>query len=184
MLTSAPGKHASLVSRHRRAGNGARGFTLIEVAVVMLLIAILLGMTGVRLMRDRSDIVRDEASRLVIALQNAQQQAVLEGRPYALELTQDGYRFLYYVIDGNKGKWQPAPAIDLMAPHALPRPLAINATSADKKSDTQNNLVLFDPSGDLAAFSFAIRFDDVVWYVSGQNDGRIRASTILEPTTT
>ena len=43
-----------------------RGFTLIEVAVVMLVIVIVLGIVSVNLEADRDSIVRDEANRLAL----------------------------------------------------------------------------------------------------------------------
>ena len=48
-----------------------RGFTLIEVAVVMLVIVIVLGIVSVNLEPDRDSIVRDEANRLALLLQTA-----------------------------------------------------------------------------------------------------------------
>jgi general secretion pathway protein H len=165
--------------RFLQPARAARGFTLIELAVVMLLLVILLGMAGMRLTRDRPDIIRDEARRLVIMLQGAQQQAVLEGRPYAFALTRDGYRFLRA---DNAGKLHVVGG-EVLPPHTLPYPMKLESsktrTEADKRPD-----IVFDPSGDFGAFVLTLRFDEIRWYVEGSSDGEIRSSGVHEAPTT
>jgi len=58
----------------------APGFTLIELVVILLLLAIVLGMVGVNLARDDSGRLRDEAARLDVSIKAARQEAVLQGR--------------------------------------------------------------------------------------------------------
>lgn len=156
--------------------NTARGFTLIELAVVMFLLVIIIGLTGVRVSRDRSDIVRDEARRLALVLQNAQQQAILEGRLYAFTLTPDGYVFLQAGADRKLVPLSPA---DPLGPHALPYPVTVDLLKPESDSDLRG-LVLFDPSGDFTVFGFVFRLDDIAWYVQGYSDGQIRSSPSLD----
>ncbi|MBI3898583.1 MAG: GspH/FimT family protein [Gammaproteobacteria bacterium] len=157
----------------------ARGFTLIEIAVVLLLMVIVLGFVGVRLERDDNDMVHDEASRLVLALQGAQQQAILEGRLYAFELRRDGYGFLQFDADGKPAKIGSA---DPLGPHALSYHITLNPIkSATSDAKKRTDIVYFDPSGALDPFTFVLELHDSVWYVQGQNDGQIRASRSIEP---
>src|SRR3990167_5000413 len=65
-----------------RKGGGNNGFTLIEVAVVMLVIVIVLGIVSVNLEPDRDSIVRDEANRLALLLQTAQQECQAKSSPW------------------------------------------------------------------------------------------------------
>ena len=67
-----------------------RGFTLIEVAVVMLVIVIVLGIVSVNLEPDRETPVRDEARRLVLLLQTAQQESILQGKILAVAIERSG----------------------------------------------------------------------------------------------
>ncbi len=156
----------------------AHGFTLIELVVVMLVLTIILGMVGVRLTRDQTDILRDEAGRLVLVLQNAQQQAILEGQPYAFAFTDEGYRFLR--ID-TKGKLVPIEADELLAPRKLPPPLMLGPVKPRDATSRRPEVILFDPSGEFPAFAMVLTFGDISWYVQGSSDGSIQSSPVLAP---
>jgi len=71
-----------------------RGFTLIELAVIVLIVTIIIAAIGINLTRSDRDRVRDEAERLAVLIQAARDEAVLQGRVLVMELTDDGYRFL------------------------------------------------------------------------------------------
>lgn len=157
------------------------GFTLIEIVVVMLVLSIILGMVGVRLTRDQSDILRDEAQRLALVLQNAQQQAILEGRHYAFMLTSDGYQFL---LLNREGRLVPIRADELLGPRKMPPLMALApdrpAADATKRPDP----ILFDPSGEFPVFTMILRIGELTWYVQGRDDGQIQSTSTLQPAAT
>lgn len=156
-----------------------RGFTLIELVVVMLILTIILGMVGVRLTHDESDLIRDEARRLALVLQNAQEQAILEGRPYAFALTDDGYLFLRL---GDDGKLVPVQADAVLAPRRLPRSMTLYPHKpADDDARRRADLILFDPAGEFQAFTMVFEVGGLVWYVRGSADGRIESTSTPEP---
>ena len=94
------------------------GFTLIEILVVMLLLVIVIGMVGLSVSGDEHRAVREESERLSVLLHAVQQEAILQGKVYALELGLDGYEFL---ILGQDGKFQSlAQADDMLRPRTLP----------------------------------------------------------------
>ncbi|MFL6648467.1 MAG: GspH/FimT family protein [Sulfurifustis sp.] len=163
-----------------RAHSLISGFTLIEVVVVLLILSIILGLASMRLTRDESDVLRDEARRLALVLQNAQQQAILEGRPYAFQFVDGGYRFL---TPDKNGKLVPIQVDELLAPHRLPRPLAIAPSQPHGKMNERNDPILFDPSGEFPAFTIVLTADNLVWYVQGMNDGKILSSSTPERST-
>ncbi len=165
------------------------GFTLIEIVVVLLVLTIILGMAGVQLTRDDTDAVRDEARRLALVLQNAQQQAILEGRPYAFALTDDGYHFLRL---GEKNRLVPIEADEVLAPRRLPRAITLSphkfTEQTQKRADSMErtnkraDLILFDPSGEFPAFTLVFEVgQQAVWYVQGRTDGQIHSASTLEP---
>lgn len=158
-----------------RARFSLSGFTLIEIVVVMLVLSIILGMVSVRLTRDQSDILRDEAQRLALVLQNAQQQAILEGRYYAFAASADGYQFLSLNKDG---RLVPIRADELLGPRKLPAPMTLDpdrpAADATKRPDP----LLFDPSGEFPAFTMILSIGDLTWYVQGRDDGQIQSTPI------
>jgi len=152
---------------------------------VLLILAVVLSIVGVRLPRDRADVVKDEAQRLALLLQNAQQQAILESRPYGFVLTEDGYRFLE--LD-NEFRLVPARGEALLRARVLPplvrlAPLAPAAAAEGARPgpEGRRDLVLFDPSGDFAVFTFKLESDGIVWYVRGYPDGRILSTPFLDP---
>jgi len=158
------------------ARRAAAGFTLIELVVVMLILTIVLGMVGVRLTRDVRDTVRDEAERLALVLQSAREQAILEGRPYAFALTDEGYQFLRL---GDEGRLVPVRGDEILGPRRLPRALTLAPQRPAAAAPARADLILFDPSGEFPAFTMVFAADDVVWYVQGRTDGRIIASPTL-----
>ena len=181
MPTSVPGTRTSAAR-----GSGVRGFTLIEVVVVLLIITIILGMVGVNLTRNPSDVLRDEAQRLALVLQNAQQQAILEGRPYGFAFADDGYRFLRL---NDKGRLAPIEFDELLSPRQLPVPISLAAagSTADKTRSASAakppDLIVFDPSGEFPAFTLVLSVGDISWYVRGQSDGQVLSSPLAEPAT-
>lgn len=78
------------------------GFTLIELLVVLLIVGIIASLAVIAVRSGSLEDMAEEELRRVGALLNlASDQAVLEGREYALELNRDGYRFLRY----EGGQW-------------------------------------------------------------------------------
>lgn len=179
MRTSAPGTRVKASTAAPATCSRARGFTLIEVVVVMLVLTIILGIVGVRLTRDESDIIRDEARRLSTVLQSAQQQAILEGRLYAFAFADDGYRFLHLNADG---RLVPIEADELLGPHLLPAPIRLEPVQSKNDTDeTRRDLILFDPSGEFPAFTMIFSVGELAWYVRGRADGQITSSPQAEP---
>lgn len=165
------------------------GFTLLEIVVVVLIITIILGMVGVNLTRNSSDVLREEAERLAVVLQNAQQQAILEGRPYGFTFTDRGYRFLR--IDSS-GHLVAVETDELLAPHELPPALTLapetppGTTMAAKTTDEnkrRSRVIVFDPSGEFPAFTLVLSVGDFSWYVQGQSDGQVLSSPLPKAAT-
>ena len=159
-----------LRTHHRRGDQ--RGFTLIELAVIVLIITIIIAAIGINLTRSDRDRVRDEAERLALLVQAARDEAVLQGRVLVLELTEDGYRFLQLDDDG---KLTTVGAGDLLAPRALPAPITASADMKSGGAATKAGLV-FDPSGGLGPFRVTLRLNATEWHVHNLLDGEIRTS--------
>ena len=86
-----------------RVTRRARGFTLIEILVVMMIVAIVasvavlsLGVVG----DDRE--LRDEARRLASLVEVALDESMLQGREYGIEFTIDAYRFVEFDTLSNR----------------------------------------------------------------------------------
>ncbi|ATP47274.1 type II secretion system protein GspH [Pseudomonas putida] len=72
----------------------SRGFTLLELLLVMLLAGIALGVAGLAGGGDRQRLAYREAGLLLQVVQHARQQAVLEGQALGLRIDPHGYQLM------------------------------------------------------------------------------------------
>ena len=94
----------------RQAGRAARGFTLIEVMVVMVIIGIVLGMVSLNAIPSPRQNLEAEAQRLALLLQLARDEAIVRNRLVAFESDTRQYRFLVR----NEAVWEPVTRDDLL----------------------------------------------------------------------
>jgi general secretion pathway protein H len=71
-----------------------RGFTLLELLIVMVIVGITLGMVSFNAMPDDRQILQRDAQRIALLLQLARDEAIVRNRPIAFEAEADRYRFL------------------------------------------------------------------------------------------
>ena len=79
-----------------------KGFTLVEILVVMVIVGITLALIGLNLMTDDARVLRNEAQRLALLLEQARDEAVAGGEAIAWSAEGERYRFLR---QSEEGKW-------------------------------------------------------------------------------
>lgn len=72
----------------------ARGFTLLELLVVLVIAGLTLGMVSFNAMPSERQILLKESQRIALLLQLARDEAIVRNRPIAFEADQQGYHFL------------------------------------------------------------------------------------------
>jgi len=90
----------------------ARGFTLVELMVVMVIIGITLGLVSLNAIPSPRQNLQNEAQRLALLLQLARDEAIVRNRLVAFEADNQGYRF----IVRNDTRWDPVIEDDLLRP--------------------------------------------------------------------
>jgi general secretion pathway protein H len=75
----------------------SRGFTLIEVLVVMVLIGIIISMASLSLNpRDESELLKQDIKTLQALLHLAREEAIIKQRLLGLVFDKKGYQFVYW----------------------------------------------------------------------------------------
>lgn len=125
LLTSAPG---TLINRSiespltTSSSSRIRGFTLLELLVVIVIISILFTYATLTIRGSSpEDLIQEEATRLNRLVQLALEEAVLRNTEYGIEFNPHGYRFLYY----EEEKWHPMDDDKLLRERELPRDMEI-----------------------------------------------------------
>jgi hypothetical protein len=115
----------------------------VEVLVVVLLVAITLSFAVVNLGRDDREAVLDEAARLAISFQQAQDEAVMTGTGLAWSGEPQGYRYLRSGPDRN---WVPLENTEAFAPRQLPLPVRLVDVKVGGLKLAPGALVVLSPS--------------------------------------
>ncbi len=96
----------------------SRGFTLVELLVVMVIIGLTLGMATLNAIPSPRQDLDKEAQRLALLLQLARDEAIVRNRLVAFEANGDRYRFM---VRGDAG-WEPVTRDDLLRERGFKNP--------------------------------------------------------------
>lgn len=77
-----------------RPGSPARGFTLLELLVVLVIVGLTLGFVSVNVMPSEQQALQNEAQRVALLMQLARDEAIVRNHPIAFEADSERYRFL------------------------------------------------------------------------------------------
>ncbi len=84
----------------------ARGFTLLEILIVLVIVAVMAGLLVLGFKESPQQRVRREARDLAALINAASDEAVMRGIELGLVIDDAGYQFVYF--DPEKKQWQPA----------------------------------------------------------------------------
>ncbi len=88
----------------------SRGFTLVELLVVMVIIGITLGLASLNAIPSPRQNLQQEAQRIALLLQLARDEAIVRNRQVAFEANPERYRF---TVRNDTG-WEPVTRDDLL----------------------------------------------------------------------
>lgn len=135
---------------------GERGLTLIEMLVVLAIIGAVASVSALSLGSTSGQDGMAEAARLKARLQLAADQALIEDRPVALAVRDDGYAFLEW--DSENSTWRAATLPALEELHRLPGRMVL-------RGHANGTVLPIDPDSAGRGFSLTIEGEGRVWTV-------------------
>ena len=131
-----------------------RGFTLLEVLVVLVIMGVLLGLVSAHMQPSERDQLRVESERLAQLLDLAAEQSRITGTSIAWTANTSGYQFWRRTGDDD---WSPIHDSDhdsgLLRPRSLPSGMSILGFRTEAMPAARSMRVEFTPSGDALTFT-------------------------------
>jgi len=140
-----------------------RGFTLLEILVVLVIIGILTSLAMLRIGDRRNDQANEESRRLFALIDLARQEAILEAREYGLGLWRGHYQF--YELNEETATWQPLTGDTHLRPRALPETIDLSleidnqVVILDAKPPEKPQILILS-SGETTAFRLTLERED------------------------
>lgn len=122
-----------------------RGFTLIEILVVVAIVTVLLGLAVVKLGASDESRLQGAAEDLAMRLENVRDEAVIRGQ--ALAFSTDGQGYQFWLADLERNEWLALPASDVIASKSLPGGVAIDEMRINGLPRPLGERIVFPLSG-------------------------------------
>ncbi len=170
----------------------ARGFTLLELLVVVLIVGLFAGVAVLSLGVLGSDReLQREAERLRTLLDLVHEEALMQGRDFGVLFSASSYRFL--IFDYQTGRWVTPVDDDILRERTLPERLVVSLRLDDRDvaldpdlediPDTTEPQVLLLSSGEMTPFEagFGREFENGEFRLSGEFNGKVDISAVGFP---
>ncbi len=139
--------------------------------MVLVIVGIMVGLAGVRMMPDDERTLANEAERLALLLEQTRDQAVASGEPIAWSVEAGSYRF--WVLDADN-QWVPRTDDDLLRDRPLADGVQLAALEVNQTRLAAGERLLFLPSGGNPPFSAELALNTAHARISGDSLGRVR----------
>jgi general secretion pathway protein H len=152
-----------------------RGFTLIEVLVVLMIMGLFVGLVSAIVRPDDRGLLRVEAERLAQLLDLAAAESRLTGKPIAWTTDGPGYRFWRMTGDSEvSADWSEFLDSDLMRPRTLPQGMMISGLQVENVPVHGAMRLEFAPYGLAPSFAIDISLGAARYSVAVSPIGEVR----------
>ena len=147
----------------------ARGFTLIEILVVIVIVATIVSMALLSLgVAGEDEELDTERRRLAALIETVQDDAALQGREFGIEFTTSAYRFVEF--DPLARRWAEVPYDDMYRLRNLPEGLEFELFIDDKRVQLDNDpKKIDDPDENQLSAGVQVYVPHLFVFASGQS---------------
>ena len=137
-----------------------KGFTLIEIMVVVVIVAVLISAVALSFPPVGDKLLKENANRFTALISLAQDEAILQSTELAVEITPSGYSF--YQNEGNSWvSFNDVPFSKRQLPAEISTKLYLDGISIDLKDrDKDKPQIVILSSGEMTPFTYTLQFKD------------------------
>jgi general secretion pathway protein H len=147
-----------------------RGFTLLEMLVVLVVASIMLSMATLQLMPNAQTVLREESQRLAFLMENGGMSSQAGGQPLAWSGTGNSYRFWNRT---KEGEWVRVERDNLLHPRTLPDAVRIGDVTFNGRRIEPGALVVLSPELSAKDFRVSLHSSELVTDIVGNGLGRV-----------
>ncbi|WP_058479633.1 type II secretion system minor pseudopilin GspH [Legionella waltersii] len=153
-----------------------KGFTLIEILIVIVIIGITIGFALVAFGDfGESKRIRFAAEQLLNTIKLSQQKAILESSTLGLKLDKSSYQILKFV---NNKEWKPISNQGIFKIHYLPSHTVLHLKKNGNSEHNSPDIILM-PSGDMTLFTldFGSNSEQSITRIIGSSNGDLELNS-------
>jgi general secretion pathway protein H len=147
-----------------------KGFTLLEMLVVLVVMAIGMSAVALAFRPDARRPLAQEAERLALLLEQAREESQLSGTPLAWEWRPDAYSFVRRDLTDNGPQWLVVVDDDIYRTRTLPGGASIRQVLADDRLVAEGERVALNIDG-VQRLEIELRLQDARAKVVSRPDG-------------
>jgi general secretion pathway protein H len=145
------------------------GFTLLEVLVVVVILAVLVSLATVRLAPDARQSLREEATRLAAVLGHAHDEAIVTGAAFAWQPDANGYRFVRRDPDRV---WRAVDRDAALRARTFTTGVQLAAVETPERTTNATPAIVILPTGTSGPFRITLALDEHRMRVTSDGRGR------------
>ncbi|MDO8988182.1 MAG: prepilin-type N-terminal cleavage/methylation domain-containing protein [Sideroxyarcus sp.] len=150
--------------------NPMRGFTLLEMLVVLVVASIMLSVATLSLMPSAQTVLREESQRLAFLMENGAMASQAGGQPLAWSGTGNSYRFW---LRTKEGEWVRIERDNLLHSRNLPEAVTIGEVSFNGRRIEPGSLVVLSPELSAKDFRVTLHSGELSSDIVGNGLGKV-----------